>query len=126
MRFKIKNSLKERDFTRLIDFLGENPDASIELFPGEDFEFVAISPLLVAVEGFGYSIRSAVSFQQIIGLKVFDQLEFDKETSRSLAVNFRNIKLSKIVTEKSELMNDLNVSLTLLERIVNQSCNMLD
>jgi hypothetical protein len=63
-------NIKERDFTRLVDFLGENPDASIVLFPGEDFEFVAISPLLVAVEDFGYSIRSVVSFQQLIGFNI--------------------------------------------------------
>jgi hypothetical protein len=125
LRFKIRNKLKKRDFSRLIEFLGENPSASIELFPGEDFGFILISPLVIAVEGFGYLIKCVVSFQQPIGLKVFDQLNFDKETSRTLSVNFRNIKLSKIVTEESELENDLKEVLIVLERIVNQTCNML-
>jgi hypothetical protein len=126
LRFKIRNKLKKRDFTRLTEFLRENPSASIELFLVEDFEFVAISPLVVAVEGFGYSIKSVVSFQQPIGLKVFDQLKIDKETSRMLSVNLRNIKLSKIVTEESELANDLKEFLRVIERIVNQTCNLLD
>ena len=107
MRFKFRTKLKKRDFTRLTDFLSENPGASIELFPGEEFEFVTVSPLVVAVESFGYSIRSAVSFQQPIGLEVYDRLELDSETSEILTVNYRNIKLSKIVTEESELENDL-------------------
>jgi hypothetical protein len=126
LRFKIGNKLKKRDYTRITDFLGENPNASIELFPGEEFDFVAISPLVVAIEGFGYSIISEISFQQPIGLKVFKRLKLNNGKSRIFSVNFRNIKLSKIVIEKSELMNDLNESLTLLERIVNQTCNMLD
>jgi len=119
-------NIKERDFTRLIDFLSENPDASIELFPGEDFEFVAISPLLVDVEGFGYSIKSKVSFQQPIGMEVFDRLKLDSEKSKILKINYRNIKLSKIVTEVNELENDLKVCLGVLEKIVDQTCNMLD
>ncbi len=126
MRFKIKIRLKERDFAQLRDFLTENPSASIELFPGEDFEFVAVSPLLVAVEGFGYSIRSKVSFQQPIGIEVFDRLKLDSETSEILAVNYRNIKLSKIVTEANELENDLKECLNILGRIINQTCNILD
>ena len=79
LRFKIRIKLKKRDFRRLIDFLGENPSASLELFPGEDFEFVAVSPLLVAVEGFGYSINDMVSFQQSLGLKIYDRLNLDDE-----------------------------------------------
>jgi hypothetical protein len=126
LRFKIKISLKKRDFVRLRDFLSENPGASVELFPDEDFEFVAVSPLLVAVEGFGYSIRSAVSFQQPIGIEVFQRLDLNSETSEILKVNYRNIKLSKIVTEANELENDLKECLNILERIVNQTCNMLD
>lgn len=126
MRFKIKISLKERDFTLLRSFLGENPGSSVELFPGEDFEFIAVSPLLVGVEGIGYSIKSVVSFQQPMGIEVFDSLNLDSETSKILAINYRNIKLSKIVTEKGELGNDLKECLIVLERIVNQTCNMLD
>jgi hypothetical protein len=125
LRFKIRNKLKQRDFTRIKDFLGETTSASIKLFPGEEFEFVTISPVVVAVEGFGYSIRCVVSFQQRIGLQVYERLKLDKVTSRNLTVNFCNIKLSKTVTEKSELENDLNESLLVIERIVNQTCNML-
>ena len=46
MRFKIRNKLLKIDFVRIKDFLSENPSASIELFPGQDFEFVTVSPLL--------------------------------------------------------------------------------
>jgi hypothetical protein len=126
LRFKIKISLKERDFTRLTDFLSENPNASIELFPGEDFEFVAVSPLLVAIEGFGYLLKSKVSFRQPIGMEVFSRLKLDSSPSEILTINYRNIKLSKIVTEANELENDLKECRIILERIVNQTCNMLD
>ena len=126
MRFKIRTELTKRDFRQLKDFLSENPSALIELFSGEDFEFVLVSPLVVAVEGFGYSIRSAVSFQQPIEIEVFDRLDLDSEATKILAVNYRNIKLSKIVTEESELENDLKEFLIVLERIVNQTCNMLE
>lgn len=126
MRFKIEIELNQTDFMRMKDFLSENPSASIELFPGEDFEFVAVSPLLVAVEGFGYSVSSAVLFQQPIGLEVYDRLKLDNETSGNLSVNYRKIKLSKIVTEASELESDLKECLNILERILNQACNMFD
>ena len=126
MRFKIRIKLSKSDFTRLTDFLSENPSAKIELFSGEDFEFVAVSPLAVIVEGFGYSIRCEVSFQARMGLEVYDLLKLDKETSRLLSVNYRNIKLSKIVTETSELESYLKECLKILERIVNQASNMLD
>ena len=126
LRFKIRNDLTKTDFTRLIDFLSENPSSKIELFPGEDFEFVAVSPLSVVVEGFGYCIRCEVSFQARIGLEVNARLKLDNETSRNLSINYRNIKLSKIVTETNELERDLKECLNILERIVNQTCNMLD
>lgn len=126
LRFKIKIELKKRDFTRLTDFLNENPKASFELFPSVDFEFIAVSPLLVAVEGFGFSIKGKVSFQRPIGMEVFESLKLDSETSKTLAINYRNIKLSKILTEANELENYLKECLNIVERIVNQTCNMLD
>ena len=126
MRYKIENELKKADYVRLTEFLSENTSASIELFPGIDLEFMSVSPLVVAVEGFGYSIKGKVTFQQPIGLEVYDDLKLDDEMRRGLAVNFRNIKLSKVVTEASELESDLNKCLKMLERIVNQTCNMLD
>ncbi|MCJ7722115.1 hypothetical protein MUO98_06905, partial [Candidatus Bathyarchaeota archaeon] len=103
MRFKIVIDLNDNDFERMKNVLDENPNASLELLPGEDFEFVNFSPFLVTVEDFGYSFNGMVAFQQPIGLKVFDYLKLDKETSRKLSVNFRNIQLSKNVLEKSEL-----------------------
>jgi hypothetical protein len=126
LRFKIKIELKKRDFTRLTDFLNENPKASFELFPGVDFEFIAVSPLLLSVKGFGFSIKGKVSFQRPIGMEVFDSLKLDSETSKTLAINYRNIKLSKILTEANELENDLKECLNIVERIVNHTCNMLD
>ena len=126
MRYRMKNELKKEDYVRLTEFLSENTSASIELFPGIDLEFMSISPLVVAVEDFGYSINGEVSFQQPMGLEVYDDLKLDDEIPRSLVVNYRNIKLSKVVTEASELESDLNKYLRMLERIVNQTCSLLD
>ena len=126
MRYKMKNELKKADYVRLTEFLDENKNASIALFPGIDLELISISPLLVAVEHFGYSIKGEVSFQHSVGLEVCDDLKLDDEMRRSLVVNFRNIKLSKVITEKSELESDLNKCLKTLERIVNHTCSMLD
>jgi hypothetical protein len=106
------------------DVLDNNLNANLELLSGEDFEFVKFHPFFVSVEGFGYSIDGMVSFQQPIGLKVFEFLELDKETSKRLSVNFRNIKLSKIVTEDNELQRDIRECLSLLERIFNKVCSM--
>jgi hypothetical protein len=124
LRFKIRIELNQNDYEQLKKFLDENTNLTFELFPNEDFEFVAISPFLISSEGFGYSLKSAVSFQKQVGLKVFDELKLDKETSRNLSVNYRNIKLFKIVAETDELEEDLILSLKLLERIVNQVCSM--
>ncbi len=104
--------------------LDKNPNTALELLSGEDFEFVKFHPFLVSVEGFGYSLSGMVSFEQRIGLDVFKFLELDKETSRILSVNFRNIKLKKIVLEASELQSDLKHCLCLLERIFNKVCSM--
>jgi len=116
--------LNDNDFERMKNVLDENPNASLELLPGEDFEFVNFSPFLLTVKDFGYSFNGIVSFQQPIGLKVFDYLKLDKETSRKLSVNYRNIKLSNIVSEKSELESNLKECLCLLERIFNKVCSM--
>ena len=104
--------------------LDENPDTSLELVPGEDFEFVKFSPFLVTVKDFGYSFNGMVSFQQPMGLKVFDYLKLDKETSKKLSVNYRNIKLSKIVSGTNELESALKECLNLLERVFNKVCSM--
>ena len=122
----MKNELKKADYVRLTEFLNENTSASIKLFAGIDLEFMSVSSLVIAVEGFGYSINGEVSFQQPIGLEVYDDLKLDDEMRRSVAVNFRNIKLSKVVTEASELESDLNKCLKMLERIVNHTCIMFD
>ena len=58
MRYKIWNELKKADYVRLIEFLNENLSASIELFPGMDLESISVSPLVVAVEGSGKSMRA--------------------------------------------------------------------
>ena len=72
MRFKIKNELKKPDYRSLREFLKENPSASIKLFQGVDLEFVSVSPIVVAVEGFGYKISTEMSFREPIGFEVFD------------------------------------------------------
>jgi hypothetical protein len=124
LRFKIVIDLKDNDYVRMKNVLDKNPNKPLELLSGEDFEFVKFSPFFVSVEGFGYSLNGMVSFQQPIGLKVFKFLELDKETSRKLSVNYRNIKLSKIVSEASELQSEIKECLNLLERIFNKVCSM--
>lgn len=123
MRFKIKNELKETDYRRLREFMKENSSASIELFPGVALEFLSVNPVVVAVEGFGYKISTEVLFREPIGFKVFDDLKLDDDARSVLAVNRRNFKLSKIVTEASELEDDLNWILRTVERVVNHICN---
>ena len=54
------------------DVLNDNPTESLELFSGEDFEFIAFSSFEIRVEGFGFYIEGKVSFQQPIGMNVFD------------------------------------------------------
>jgi len=122
----MRNELKNADYARLTEMLNENPSASIELFPGIDLEIVSVSPVLVAVDRSGYCISGEVSFQQPIGLEVYDDLKLDDEMQRSFVVNFRNIKLLKAVTEANELESNLNKCLKILERIVNHTCSMLD
>jgi hypothetical protein len=122
----LKNELKKADYVRLVEFLNENTSASIDLFPDIDLELMSVNPLVVTVEGFGYSIKGEVSFQQPIGLEVYDDLKLDDEMSRSLSVNYRNIKLAKVVTEANEFESDLNKCLKMLELIVNHSCSIFD
>lgn len=126
MRFKIKNELEYTDYKRLRDFLKDNPSVSIELFPGVDLEFASVSLVTVAVEGFGYKIDTEISFEQPIGFEVYDDLKLDDEMHGYITVNRRNLKLSMIVAEPTDLENDLNMILKTLERIVNQMCIRFD
>jgi hypothetical protein len=116
--------LDDNDYVRMKNVLDKNPNNALELLSGEDFEFIKFHPFSVSVEGFGYSLNGMLSFQQPIGLKVFKFLELDKQTSRKLSVNYRNIKLSIIVTEANELNRDIKACLSLLERIFNKVCSM--
>ena len=61
------------------EVLDRNPNELLELFKYEEFEFATISPLSITVEGFGYSINDMVSFQQSLGLKIYDRLNLDDE-----------------------------------------------
>jgi hypothetical protein len=116
--------LNDNDFERMKNVLDQNPNTSLELLPCEDFEFVKFSTFLVTVKDSGYSFNGMVTFQQPIGLKVFEDLKLGKETSRKLSVNYRNIKLSKLVSEPNELESDLKKCLSLLERVFNKVCSM--
>lgn len=123
MRFKIKNELKKTDYERLAEFLKDNPSVSIELFLGTDLEFVSVNPVTVAVESFGYKITTEILFGQPIGFEIHDELKLDDEMRNCLAVNRGNFKLSKIVTEPTDLEKGLNIILKIIERIVNHICN---
>jgi hypothetical protein len=122
MRFKIKNELKEVDYMRLREFLKENPNTSIELFLGVDLEFLSVGPVVVATVGFGYEIIAEILFREPIGFEVSDDVKLDGDVRGGLAVNRRNFKLSKIVTEASQLEADLNKVLRIVEQVVNHVC----
>lgn len=123
MRFKLKNELKKADYIRLTEFLNEYRSASFVLFPGVDFEFVTINPVMVTVESFGYMINGDILFEQPIGFEVFESLKLHHKISECLEINRRQFKLSKIVTEESDLEKDLNMILKTVVRIVNNVCN---
>jgi len=126
LRFKIRNELKKADYKKLTEFLKDNPKVSIELFPGTDLEFLSVNPVIIAVESFGYKMNTEISFEQPIGFEIHDDLKLDDEMRSVLAVNRRNFKLSKIVTEPTDLEKDLNIILKITERIVNHICNRFD
>ena len=122
LRFKIKNELGDAEYKGLIDFFEDNPSVSIELFPSVDLEFASVNFVTVAVEGSGYEIAAEILFEQPIGSEVYAGLKLDDETHVSVAVNHRNLRLSKIVVERVDLENDLNMILKIVERIVNHTC----
>lgn len=124
LRFKIKNELKKTDFKRLAEFLEQNLGVSIEVLPSVDLEFISVSPVVVAVEGFGYRISTEILFEQPVGFEVYDGLKLDDEMRACLAVNRRSFKLSRIVVEPADLDKDLDKVLKTLERIVNHVCDM--
>ncbi len=119
LRFKIRNELEKTDYKTLIDFLKDNPHVSIVLFPGANLEVVSVSPITIAVEGYGYKIDAETLFKQPIGFEVHDKLNLNEEMHTLIAVNRRNFKLSKIVAETTDLEKDLNLILRAVERIVN-------
>ena len=110
------------DYSGLREFLKENPDISIQLFPSVDLEFLSVGPVVAAAEGFGYEIIAEILFREPIGFEVSDAVKLDNDVRGSLAVNRRNFKLSKIVMEASQLEGDLNKVLRILERVVNHVC----
>ena len=126
MRFKMKNELKKIDYKRLIGFLRDSPSASIELLPGLDLEFLSVSPVMIAVEGFGYRIDTKISFEQPIGFDVYDNLRLDDEMRSGLAVNRRDFKLSKIVMEPADLEKNQDMVFKTIERIINHTYIMFD
>ncbi len=123
LRFKMKNELEKADYKRLTEFFKDNSSISVELFPGVDLEFVSVSPIIVAAESFGYKINTKILFEQPIGFEVYDNLKLDDGMRGGLAVNRRNFKLSKTVTEPTDLEKNLNIILKTIERIVNHICN---
>lgn len=126
MRFKIKNELKKIDYERLADFLKDDPSISIEFFPGVDLGFVSVSPVIIAVEGFGYKIDAKILFEQPIGFEVHGDLKLDDDMHGSIAVNRGNLRLSKIVAETTDLERNMNMILKTIESIVNHVCIRFD
>ena len=126
MRFKIEVDLKKADYKRLAEFLEQNREVLIEVLPGVDLEFISIGPVVVAPEGFGYRISSEVLFERPVGFEVYNGLKLDDDMNASLAVNRRNFKLSRIVTESADLEVELNRVARTIERIVNRVCDKFE
>ena len=123
MRFKIKNELKKTDLKRLAEFLKQNPGVSIEVLPSVGLEFISVSPVAVAAEGFGYRINTNILFEQPVGFEVNDGLKLDDETRACLAINRRSFRLSRVVVEPADIDKDLDKILKMLEQIVNHVCD---
>jgi hypothetical protein len=119
LRFKIMNELKKTDYERLEGFLEEHPRVSIQVLPSVDLEFVSVSSVVVAVEGYGYRVSTEIVFKQPIGFEIYGSLKLDDETRSCLAVNRRSLGLSKIVAESVDLQKGLDLILKMMERIVN-------
>ena len=126
MRFKIEVELKRADYKRLSEFLKRNREVSIEVLPGVDLGFISVGPVAVAAERFGYRISSEVLFERSIGFDVCDDLKLDDDMHASLAVNRRNFKLSRTVTESANMEVELNRVARTIERIVNHVCDKFD
>lgn len=126
LRFKITNELKKTDYKRLTEFLKEKSSVSVELSSLVDLEFLSVSPITVALEGFGYRIDTRTSFAEAIGFEVCDNLGLENEVDVNLLINRRDFRLSKTVTEPADLERDLNLILSKVERIVNNVCLMYD
>ena len=123
MRFKINVELKRTDYKRLLEFLTQNPRISIEILPRVNLEFISVGPLVVAAEGFSYRISSEVLFEQPVGFEVYESLKLNDEERASLAVNRRNFKLSRTVTESADLETGMNKVAKTVERVVNHVCD---
>ena len=126
MRFKITNRLKNVDYERLAEFTKNYAGFFIELFPEIGFEHVSVSPIIIAVEGFGFRIDAETSFAEPVGFGLCDNLGLVNETHVNLTINRRNFRLSKVVTDPTDLERDLNMILRTIERIVNSVCAMFD
>jgi hypothetical protein len=126
LRFKITNRLKNVDYEKLAEFTKNHAGFSIELLPEMGFEHVSVSPITVAVEGFGFRIDAETSFTEPVGFELGDNLGLKSETCAHVTINRRSFRLSKIVTDQTDLEGDLNVILKAIERIVNGVCAMFD
>lgn len=122
MRFGITNRLNKTDFERLVELAKDCAGFIIELSPGVDFEHVSISPIVFAADGFGYRIDATASFAEPIGFEVCDRLGLENEAHIRLTINRRDIKLSQMLAEPTDLEKDLNTILRTVERIVNTVC----
>jgi hypothetical protein len=126
LRFKIRNGLRDIDYERLVESAKGCRGFSIELSPKTDFEHVSLSPVIVVTGDSGLRIEVEVSLAEPIGFEVCNSLETEDETHIDLAVNRRNLRLSKMVTDPTDLERDLNMILRTTERIVNRVCAMFD
>jgi hypothetical protein len=122
----MRNELRGVDYERLVEALKSHGDRPIELSPETDFEHGSLGPVILVAGRSGLQIGVTVSLAKPIGFELCNSLEIENETHVNLAVNRRNLRLSKLVTDPTNLEEDLNVILRTTARIVNRACAMFD
>lgn len=125
LRYRIENRLKKEDYKQILDFLDQK-DGSIQLYPGKDFEFVSLSPLLISIKDTEYSIEIEANFRLPLGIDVLEDLSLSSECGKSIIANYKNVRLSKTFTKADAFEEELNKTLKIVERIVNYVCSRFD
>lgn len=122
MQFKIENKLTTSDIEKLIYILEDELIESIELLPEFEYEPIGVSSLVISHQN-GYSLRMNMDFCDPIGGKVCSIMGIKEHGLKKSASTIEmDIKQQKIDSKK--LADDINYSLSLIEKIVNYACTI--